>query len=78
MFSISGGLDLIIVPGVGFTKDGARLGHGKGYYDNYQTQLFDVHCKRTPAVGLAFREQILQQIPVEEHDVKVDVILYPD
>src|SRR5205085_367533 len=49
-------IDLIIVPGLGFSLDGSRLGHGKGYYDKYLNSLKE----NTYTIGLAFREQIME------------------
>jgi 5-formyltetrahydrofolate cyclo-ligase len=62
-------LDLILVPGIAFDKRGHRLGHGHGFYDRT--------LKKTRAfkVGLAFDEQIVDEIPNEEHDVPVDLII---
>lgn len=64
-------VDLILVPGVAFTQDGARLGHGKGHYDRLLAQ--------TPAikVGLAFTEQIAEVLPQEAHDIPLNFILTP-
>lgn len=73
------GLDYIIVPGLAFTKRWERLGRGKGYYDKYlkELQLFNAERKPTYAVGLAFTEQIVDEIPISEHDVKLDRVFYP-
>ena len=62
-------LDLVIVPGVGFSRRGARLGRGGGYYDRF--------LKRTKAfkVGLAFKEQLHSRIPMETNDVRLDRII---
>ncbi len=62
-------LDLIIVPGVGFDKHGHRIGHGKGYYDN----LLKNSEKLT--IGLAFEFQIIENIPIEKHDVSIKKIV---
>ena len=62
-------VDLAIVPGVGFDIIGNRLGHGKGYYDSL---LQDYKGK---IVALAFEFQVIENIPVEVHDKKVDVII---
>lgn len=66
-------IDAVIVPGVAFDERGMRLGYGGGYYDRLLPQLRP-DC---PRIGLAFDEQILAQIPAEEHDVAVDLIVTP-
>ncbi len=62
-------IDLIIVPGVGFDEKGNRLGHGKGYYDKL---LQKTNAKK---IGLAFECQIVDQIPTDENDIPVDMII---
>jgi len=74
----SGGLDLIILPGLGFTTDGLRIGRGKGYYDNYLTEHLTKIGRKPFTVGLAFSAQICSEIPCTDHDVKLDMILHPD
>ncbi len=64
-------LDLILVPGVAFDRRGARLGHGKGYYDKL---LVNVRPD-TPLVALAFECQMFPEIPVETHDVFMDKVI---
>ncbi|MDE3068205.1 MAG: 5-formyltetrahydrofolate cyclo-ligase [Verrucomicrobiota bacterium] len=65
-------LDLVLVPGVAFDLNGRRLGRGKGFYDRL---LADCPAWR---IGLAFDEQIVDQVPAEERDVKMDWILTPE
>ena len=67
-------LDLIMVPGVGFDPRGARMGHGKGYYD----KLLEHARKDTPLVALAFECQVFEEIPVAGHDVFMDKIVTED
>ena len=64
-------LDLIMVPGVGFDATGARMGHGKGYYD----KLLENARQDTPLVALAFECQMFEEIPVAPHDVFMDKII---
>lgn len=66
-------IDVVIVPGVAFDACGARLGYGGGYYDRLLPQLRP-DCLR---IGLAFDQQILPDVPAEEHDAKVDLIVTP-
>ena len=73
----SGGLDLIILPGLGFTKDGQRIGRGKGYYDSYLVRHFEKIGKKPYTIGLAFATQICNEIPCNDNDVKLDMILHP-
>lgn len=74
---ISNKLDLVIVPGVAFSPDGRRLGHGKGYYDEFLSNWSkEANEKRLQTIGLAFREQIREDLPViEGHDYTLDEIL---
>ncbi|XP_078097698.1 5-formyltetrahydrofolate cyclo-ligase [Mustelus asterias] len=73
----SGGLDLILMPGLGFDKHGNRLGRGKGYYDTYLERCLQ-HSKGSKpyTIALAFKEQICDQVPVTETDRPIDEVLY--
>ncbi len=64
-------IDLVIIPGVGFDLSGNRLGYGAGYYDILLSSI----KKRVPFVALAYNEQLVDSIPSDTHDVKVDVII---
>ena len=64
-------LDLILVPGVAFDLHCRRLGRGKGYYDQLLRAWHGVTC------GVAFDQQIVDEIPVAPHDVHLDCILTP-
>ena len=63
-------IDLMIIPGVAFDCQGNRIGHGMGYYDRLLQKKMSAHC-----VGLAFELQIVESIPSEKHDVKVEKIV---
>ena len=76
-YSFSGGLDLILVPGLAFTRSGQRLGRGKGYYDRYLHRYRQLPGMRPlTTVALAFKQQVFDSIPTSEHDVVVDVVLF--
>ena len=64
-------LDLIVVPGVAFSFDGFRLGYGRGFYDR---QLVG-RPATTITIGLCFDFQLINQLPAEEHDQKLDYIV---
>jgi 5-formyltetrahydrofolate cyclo-ligase len=64
-------VDLVIVPGLAFTLDGDRLGYGGGYYDRLFEKLAPGAVKLCPS----FDSFIVGELPVDEHDKKVDVIL---
>ncbi|XP_066244943.1 5-formyltetrahydrofolate cyclo-ligase [Euwallacea similis] len=73
----TGGLDLLVCPGVAFTPQGNRLGHGGGYYDSYLNKLKQLQEFPPAAVAVAFKEQVQDSIPVTPNDVTVDAVLYP-
>jgi len=64
-------LDFVAVPGVAFTLDGRRLGRGKGFYDRLLASVGGIKC------GVAFEQQIVSDLPVEPHDIRLDYILTP-
>lgn len=61
----------IIVPGLAFTKGGQRLGRGGGYYDRYLASLQPA----THKIGVCFAVQIVDSLPIEPHDQKMDVVV---
>lgn len=64
-------LDLIAVPGVAFDRCGARLGHGKAYYD----RLLRNARPDTALVGLAFECQVFPTVPTGRRDVFMDLVI---
>ena len=64
-------LDLIMVPGVAFDRSGARMGHGKGYYD----KLLQHARADAPLIALAFQCQLFPGIPTAAHDIFMDLII---
>lgn len=62
-------VDLWIVPGVGFGRDGSRLGRGAGYYDRLLAKA------RSVVIGLAFDFQVVDRVPTEPQDRFVDYII---
>ena len=64
-------LDLVIVPGVAFDRDGGRTGHGFGYYD----KLLNRVRPDAPLIALAFECQLFPRIPMQIHDVFMDKVI---
>jgi 5-formyltetrahydrofolate cyclo-ligase len=64
-------VDVVIVPGVAFAPDGARLGQGGGWYDRF---LASVRPDCT-SVGVGFDPQIVDALPTEPHDIRLDSIV---
>ena len=64
-------LDLIIVPGIAYDKEMNRLGRGKGYYDKLLIQC------NAYKIGVCYDFQLIDKIPNEKHDVKMDMIITP-
>jgi 5-formyltetrahydrofolate cyclo-ligase len=64
-------MDLLMVPGVAFDRQGARLGHGLGYYDRLLRQA----RPDATLVGLAFECQLFEHVPTQPHDIFMDKVI---
>ena len=64
-------IDLVVTPALGFDRKGNRLGRGGAFYDRFfaNDQLRALKC------GFAFAEQVMDSIPVTEHDLPVDMLV---
>ncbi len=64
-------IDLVVVPGLGFDGAGNRLGRGRGFYDR-----FLAHAEFTGSTcAVAFEEQVVEAIPADPHDIRVDMLI---
>ena len=63
--------DLVLVPGMAFDLSGNRLGRGRGFYDRMLAQASGIKC------GVGYDFQLLEKIPTEPHDARVNFILTP-
>jgi len=64
-------IDLVVVPGLGFTPKGYRIGRGMGFYDRFlaQPEFVGLSC------GLAFEEQVVADLPVLDHDMPLSMLV---
>ncbi|MFQ5781823.1 MAG: 5-formyltetrahydrofolate cyclo-ligase [Nitrosopumilus sp.] len=69
---IDNNLDVILVPTVGISPAGVRLGYGHGFYDKFLAE------HKTTTVSLTLEKQIVKNIPKSEHDVLIDWIVTED
>jgi 5-formyltetrahydrofolate cyclo-ligase len=63
--------DLVLAPGVAFDLRGRRLGRGRGFYDRLLTGVRGVIC------GVAFDEQVVEEVPAGSQDIRVNCLLTP-
>ena len=62
-------IDCVLIPTVGVSKSGIRLGYGKGYYDRFLSSIDAVK------ISLTYSKQIVKSIPNDSHDIKIDWIV---
>ncbi|MGL4848689.1 MAG: 5-formyltetrahydrofolate cyclo-ligase [Clostridium sp.] len=62
-------IELLVLPGLAFDLNGGRIGYGGGYYDRY------LDNKDILKIALSYELQILNEIPMEEHDIKYDYLI---
>jgi 5-formyltetrahydrofolate cyclo-ligase len=66
-------IDLAVIPALAVSIDGVRLGKGKGYYD----RAFEKLDAEVPVVAVIYSEELLEQVPSEQHDLVVSMVLTP-
>lgn len=65
-------IDLLVVPGLVFSKDGYRIGFGGGYYDRFLVDF--IH----PTVSLVSKRQLQETLPINEYDLPVNYLITED
>ena len=63
-------IDILVVPGVAFTRHGDRMGYGGGFYDRFIPQ-----CTKAKILALAFDEQMVDSLPAEPHDLRINTVI---
>lgn len=63
-------IDLILIPGIAFDREKNRMGRGKAYYDRLLQSLSSFK------LGICFDFQVLDHVPIDEHDIKMDEIVF--
>ena len=61
--------DCFLIPGMAFDQSGNRLGKGKGWYDYYLKNI------RGKKIGVCFQEQLVNEVPVNDDDIQMDVVI---
>jgi 5-formyltetrahydrofolate cyclo-ligase len=64
-------IDLVVVPGVGFSRTGGRMGNGQGYYDRLLERVRPDCC----LVGLGYECQLFDDLVVSPHDVFMNKVV---
>uniref|UniRef100_A0A7S4JL58 5-formyltetrahydrofolate cyclo-ligase n=2 Tax=Paramoeba aestuarina TaxID=180227 RepID=A0A7S4JL58_9EUKA len=78
IYSSGGHLDLILCPGLGFDTQNQRLGRGKGYYDRYIQKAISSSHPPPKLIGIALKEQKVDSVPTDAHDIPMDEVLFPN
>jgi len=69
---VDNNLDLILVPTVGISKEGIRLGYGQGFFDKFLAQNL------VETISLVYEKQVIKKIPSQDHDIPMNWILSED
>ena len=62
---------LVLMPGIAFTEEGGRIGYGGGFYDRFLAKE-----PNHPTVALCYDFQMVEELPTEEFDIPVDLVIW--
>lgn len=65
-----GSIELAVVPGMAFDREGHRLGRGRGYYDRFLSRVPNIY-----KIGVCFKSRLLDHVPTGTHDVAMDEVI---
>ena len=71
-FTDYGQIDIAVIPGMAFDRQGRRLGRGRGYYDRFLASL--TPHSAFPKIGLCHGWQLVDHVPADDHDVPMDYV----
>lgn len=71
-------IDLVLVPGLGFTCDGKRIGRGGGFYDRFLSSNDDAGGFFGTTLGVGFACQLVDDLPTQPHDIRLDLVATPN
>ena len=71
LFTALHDIDVAVIPGMAFDRNGHRLGRGKGYYDRTLAQM-----PQTYKIGICFDFQLVDEVPSDCHDIIMDEVIY--
>jgi len=63
-------IDVAVIPGMAFDNDGHRMGRGRGFYDKLLPAI-----PQATKIGICFPYQLVNHVPTEDHDVKMDKVI---
>lgn len=80
LFENNDKLDILVLPGLAFSKDCKRLGHGAGFYDDFIKRYCEKYHEKPLLIGVGVKEQLLDHdqgdvLHVEEHDERLDYVI---
>lgn len=70
-YTLYNNIDVAVIPGIAFTKNGKRMGRGRGYYDRLLPLLSKAY-----KIGICFPFQIFEDIPTDSHDFLMDEVIF--
>ncbi len=69
-------IDVAFVPGLAFDRKGGRIGYGGGFYDRL-LERFEASRAKPMLWALAYDEQIVEEVPMEPHDLRAELLIVP-